>query len=379
MPPNDLLSTTQRYQSLDVLRGLTIALMVVVNTPGSWSAVYEPLKHASWHGFTVTDLVFPSFLFVVGNAMSFSMAKFKLKSNGAFFSKVGKRALIIFSIGFLLGMFPFFRVVDGQYELIDLGSIRWMGVLQRIALCYFLAALLIRFTTKRLTILIIIAILMGYWGIMYWFGEGEDPFALLGNAARKFDLWVIGEAHLYKGEGVPFDPEGLLSTLPATVNVLGGYLVGIYLQRITSKEKAAYMLFATGLILILLGLVWDPFFPINKKIWTSSFVLYTIGWSTGILAILICLLEVFQLKSWAYFFEVYGRNPLVLYVLSGVLARIMMVIYIGGVMSKVYIFENLFAPFLPLNLASFLFSVAFMLLIWLIGFLMDKKRIYIKV
>ncbi len=353
--------------------------MNMVNTTGTWTAGYGPLKHAGWHGFTITDWVFPSFLFVVGNALSFSMIKLKKLPAQKFFNRVLKRAILIFIIGLLLGMFPFFKILDGQTVIIDLSTVRPLGVLQRIALCYLIAAILIRYGGLRGTLAFSLAILLFYWGIMYWFGTGEDPYDLLGNAARRVDLWLIGESHLYRGEGVPFDPEGLLSTLPATVNVLGGYWVGHYLQSVTKRRKACFVLFVVGLLLITLGWLWDPFFPINKKIWTSSFVLFTTGWSILVLVLLIYLLEILNWKSWAYFFEVFGKNPLILYVLSGVLVRIMAVIYIEGVPSKNWIFDHLFATILPLYFASFIFSVIFMLVIWVIGYIMDRKSLYIKV
>ena len=168
-------SKGQRYLALDVLRGLTIALMILVNTPGSWSSIYSPFRHAAWHGFTITDLVFPTFLFVVGNAMSFSMRKFRGMNDADFLKKVGKRTLLIFLIGLFLSAFPFFYRVDGELALKDFTSMRIMGVLQRIALCYLFASLIVRYFRIKAAIVISIILLFGYWAIMFFFGDPVDP------------------------------------------------------------------------------------------------------------------------------------------------------------------------------------------------------------
>lgn len=371
--------SSQRYLSLDVLRGLTVALMIVVNTPGSWSTNFDPLKHAAWHGLTLTDLVFPSFLFVVGNAMSFSMIKLQNKGQSAFLKKVGKRALLIFLIGLFLTVFPFFRIVDGETVWYDFTKIRIMGVLQRIALCYAMAAVVIYYGKINGAILFSVITLLGYWCIMYFFGLGGDPYSLISNAATLVDKFLLGEAHLYMGEGFPFEPEGLLSTLPATVNVLAGYVVGRYIQQKGNRSSTVLALVGIGLLSIAFGYIWDIVFPINKKIWTSSYVLVTVGISTCALAALMYLIEVLTLKNWTYFFEVFGRNPLILYVLSGVFVRLMGVIYIQDLTSKQWLFESFFLTTFPPKWDSFLFALGFMLVIWLIGFVMDRKKIYIKV
>jgi predicted acyltransferase len=370
---------SQRYLSLDVLRGLTVALMIVVNTPGSWSTNFEPLKHASWHGLTLTDLVFPSFLFVVGNAMSFSMTKLQNKGQLAFLKKVGKRTLLIFLIGLFLTVFPFFRLIDGEPVWYDFTRIRIMGVLQRIALCYAVAAVVIYYGKISGAFIFSLLALLGYWGIMYFFGQGGDPYSLTSNAATMVDRLLLGESHLYMGEGVPFDPEGLLSTLPAIVNVLAGYGVGRYIQQKGNRPSTVLTLLVVGALLILVGFLWDTVFPINKKIWTSSYVLVTVGISTCALAALMYVIEVLSLRKWTYFFEVFGRNPLILYVLSGVFVRIMSVVFIQGITSKQWLFDSFFLGIFPPNWDSLLFALGFMLFIWVIGYVMDRRKIYIKV
>ncbi|SHN21789.1 Predicted acyltransferase [Cyclobacterium lianum] len=369
-----------RYQSLDVLRGLTVALMIIVNTPGDWRTNFSPLSHASWHGLTITDLVFPTFLFVVGNAMSFSLRKLKARGPRIYFKKVGKRTLFIFGIGLLLTAFPFFSMSETGIIPYDFSKIRLLGVLQRIALCYGIAATLVYFFTLRTSLIIGGIMLMAYWFVMYLFGAaGPDPYVLEGNAARKLDLWLIGAANLYKGEGIPFDPEGILSTLPAVVNVLLGYGVGVYIQNEKSRGRTVSRLFLLGLALLLAGYFWDLWFPVNKKIWTSTFVLVTAGYATAILAGLMYVLEIKQRKKWSGFFELFGRNPLILYVLSGLLVRLMIMIRVGDQALKTWLYQTAFVPYFPAKTASLLFALSFMLVIWLIGLWMDKNKWYIKV
>lgn len=246
----------QRYLSLDVLRGLTIALMVVVNNPGSWGAIYAPFEHAAWHGFTPTDLVFPTFLFVVGNAMVFSMKKLKENSDSEFLTRVFKRTAMIFLAGLLLTIYPLIkRSGEGDFILKDLSAVRIMGVLQRIAVCYFFASLIIRYFTRRGAVIFSILILFFYWGIMYYFGNPADRYSLEGNAALKFDLLLIRPENLYHGFGIPFDPEGLLSCLPAIVNVIAGYLTASYIQKNGHTNKTVLRMALSGAALLALSLI----------------------------------------------------------------------------------------------------------------------------
>ena len=370
---------SERYLSLDVLRGLTIALMIVVNTPGSWSAVYAPLKHAPWHGFTITDWVFPSFLFVVGNAMSFSMIRMMQQEDKVFLKKVARRTLIIFVIGLFLAAYPFFRMVDGEAVAFDFSRIRIMGVLQRIALCYAMAALVIYYFKEKGSIIFSALALVGYWAVMYFFGDEGDPYSLTGNAAIKLDLFLIGPDNMYRGEGIPFDPEGLLSTLPATVNVIGGFYVGKFIQKFGSNTSTVVKLIIIALVLVAVSLLWHQAFPINKKIWTSSYVLLTVGLSSFVLALLMYLIEVLQIKKWTYFFVVFGRNPLLLYALSGLIIKTMFVIRIEEKSLNGWIYQDLLRPaFSDIN-ASLFFALGYMLLIWAVGYIMDRRKIYIKV
>lgn len=368
-----------RYLSLDVLRGMTIALMIVVNTPGSWESIYAPFRHAEWHGFTITDLVFPTFLFVVGNAMSFSLRKVAHQETPVFLNKVLKRTALIFLIGLLLNAYPFITYADGAYSLKDFSALRIMGVLQRIALCYGISALIIYFFKIRGAIIGSVLILLGYWAMMYFMGTHPDPYSLTNNAALKFDLAFLPEKNLYKGFGIPFDPEGLLSTLPAIVNVIAGYLTGVYIQKHGNKQITVRMLCMAGFVALTLAAFWDAVFPINKPLWTSSYVLHSVGLDLVLLAAFMLFIEVVGLKKWTYFFEVFGRNPLFIYALSGVLVKTMSLIRVGDLGLQGWIYQHGFTPYFVANNASLLFALAYMLLLWLIGYWMDKKKIYIKV
>ncbi|MUP45085.1 DUF1624 domain-containing protein [Gramella sp. BOM4] len=369
---------TSRYLALDVLRGMTIALMVLVNTPGSWSSIYAPFKHAAWHGFTLTDLVFPTFLFVVGNAMSFSFKKFKAEDSG-FWKKVLSRTALIFIIGLLLNAFPFITLENGELVLKDLTQIRIMGVLQRIALCYFLASVIVKFLNWKAISLVSFILLTGYWAIMYFFDDHPHPYTLENNAALKFDLLIFSPENLWSGFGKTFDPEGLLSTIPATVNVLAGFLCGKFIQKYGNSKKTFAWLFTAGMALLTIGLIWDIWFPINKGIWTSSFVVFSTGWDLLIIALLILIIELLDFRKWTYFFQAFGRNPLFIFILSGVIIKLIILIKIGESSLKSVIYERFYLSWLsPIN-ASLVFAISYMLLLWLIGYWMDKKKIYIKV
>ncbi|MEB2785970.1 acyltransferase family protein [Algoriphagus persicinus] len=371
---------TNRYLALDVLRGLTIAFMIIVNTAGDWSNLFAPLAHAKWHGFTPTDLVFPTFLFVVGNAMSFSMRKLQQMPSNEFFKKVGKRTILIFLIGWLLNAFPFYDLSDtGAMRFIDFTEVRLFGVLQRIALCYFFAAIVLYYGGIKLGWIFSAIALLGYWAIMYFFGDAADPYSLTGNAAIKLDLALIGPERMYGGEGIPFDPEGILSTLPGIVNVIAGYLAGKMIQKLGNTMETVKKLLMIGIALIVVSYIWDLAFPINKKIWTSSYVLLTTGIGLFLLALLVGVIEIKKWKGWTYFFEVFGRNPLILYVLSGLVISLLSMIPLGDTTLRRFIYTNLFTSWLTPKMASFLFAFSYMLVIWMIGLWMDKRKIYIKV
>jgi predicted acyltransferase len=374
--------TPQRFLALDVFRGMTVCFMIIVNTPGNESFVFSPLNHAKWSGFTPTDLVFPSFLFAVGNAMSFVMKKYQASGYGGALKKIFRRAFLIFLLGYLMYWFPFFHHSEsGGWALNPIGQTRIFGVLQRIALCYFFGSLLILYFPKKTVLILSIIILFGYWFLLLSFGAaGTDPFGMLTNAGTLLDKWVMGDNHLYHGEGVAFDPEGILSTLPAIVNVVIGYYTGLYIQQKGKTFEGLTKLMLTGTVLILAALSWDMVFPINKKLWTSSFVLYTTGIDIIFISILVYLIDFKQLRRGTGFFTVFGKNPLPIYLLSELMATILFTITIA---SKSSLYEwlnnNIFQAISPGKLGSLLFAVCYMLFCWSVGKLMDKNKIYIRV
>lgn len=380
-----------RYYSLDVFRGATVALMILVNNPGSWSYIYAPLEHAAWHGCTPTDLVFPFFLFAVGNALSFVMPRFEQAGTSFFLKKVLKRALLIFAIGIFLNWSPFVRWENDHLVGKAWSTIRIMGVLQRIALCYLFAALVVYFfKTKGAFVISCIALLL-YWFICAWLGAPGHPFSLPGFFGTAVDLHILGIGHIYKGEGLPFDPEGLASTLPAIIQVIFGYFTGQYIQQKGKNFEMLAQLCIAAIVLTIAGYCWDMTFPVNKKIWSSSYVLYTTGLAIFTLAMLIFLIEFRGVKaSWTRFFDVFGKNPLFIFVLSGFLPRLLGLIRIKDHFTPegkpVYLspfawfYEHICKPVSPdMRNGSLVYALIMILFYWLIVYLLDKKKIYIKV
>jgi len=374
-------NSTQRFLALDVLRGMTVCFMIIVNTPGNGATTYWSLLHANWHGFTPTDLVFPTFMFVVGNALSFVENKWAGFSNTQVFWIVFKRSAIIFLLGFLMYWFPFVHWNEqGNLELNPFSHTRIMGVLQRIALGYFFAALMIRFFKTQYVYILASLFLVTYWIILLLFGDGNDPFNMTTNAGTKLDLFLLGENHLYHGEGVAFDPEGILSTLPAIANVIFGYAVGKWIQLKGKTWEGLKKLLFAGVVFISVALIWHLVFPINKKLWSGSFVLLTVGIDCILLAILTYITDFIKQTKWTYFFEVFGKNPLFIYLLSELGATLLYFFRVGEQKESLFrwLYINLFQPAGD-YFGSFLFAISFMLLCWLVGLFLDKRKIYIKV
>ncbi|MGZ8553664.1 MAG: acyltransferase family protein [Chitinophagaceae bacterium] len=372
---------SQRFLALDIFRGMTVCFMIIVNTPGNGATTYSPLLHATWNGFTPTDLVFPSFMFAVGNSMSFVMEKWAKLSQAQVLGKIFKRTLIIFLLGFLMYWFPFVHYND-QHQLVanPFDHTRVMGVLQRIALGYCLASLMIYYLRPVRVFTLSVVLLLLYWLILLLFGETGDPYNMVTNAGTKLDMWLLGPNHLYHGEGIAFDPEGVLSTLPAITNVTFGWLAGKWIQRKGKEYEGLAKLLLAGALFIVVALAWHPFFPINKKLWTGSFVLLTVGIDCIILAVLIYITDFLQQKKWGYFFEVFGKNPLFIYLLSEVGAILLWFFGVGEKYQPLYswIFENVFSR-TGMYFGSFLFAISFMLVCWLVGYMLDKRKIYIRV
>jgi predicted acyltransferase len=372
--------SNDRFITLDIFRGMTICFMIIVNSPGSGAVQWAPLDHAAWFGFTPTDLVFPSFLFAVGNALSFS--KKKLESDATFLAKIIKRTVIIFLLGFLMYWFPFVHRQDGAWVFNPLADTRIMGVLQRIALCYFFGALIVHYCSKKVSVLICIILLLGYWTSLLLFGATGQEYTMLGNAGTRLHLFILGDSHLYHNHGGPiaFDPEGLLSTLPSIVNVIGGYLAGAYIQRKGRNYESIAMLLIYGVILIFIALFWGQFFPIGKKLWTSPFVLLTIGLDLTILGLLIYVFELKKMKWSTEFFLVLGRNSLAIYLLSELLLVSLQTIWVSpGLSFYNWVNDEFFQQVFPGAFGTLVFAVGYMLICWLVGYVLDKKKIYIKI
>lgn len=366
---------SDRYLALDVLRGMTIALMILVNTPGSWQYVYAPLRHAEWHGCTPADLVFPFFLFVVGVSLFFSFTKYPINLSKDSLLRVGRRTLLIFVIGVFINSYP-------QW-MTDYSHLRIMGVLQRIALAYGIAALIVISAPRMWLPGIGVFILLIYWGILYLFG-GSYPYGLPGNVTIPFDRAILGENHLYRGFGIPFDPEGILSSLPSVVTVLIGYLTGMMIQE-TARDRVPVKLSTFGLAFTIAGYLWGLVLPINKPLWTSSYVLYTAGMASVLFALLIYIIDLKGYKKWSLLFSVFGMNPLFLFILSvfwGKTLRLVICIPNGEgniVNGSTWLYQNIFAPLAGNMNGSLAYAMAHIIIFWLIGYVLYKHRIFVKV
>src|SRR5438270_6066114 len=369
----------QRFLSLDVFRGMTVCFMIIVNTPGSGAAAYSPLEHATWHGFTPTDLVFPSFLFAVGNAMSFTMPRYREMGSSALLRKVIKRTILIFLIGYLMYWFPFFRLDQAGHIIgAPLRDTRIMGVLQRIALCYCFASLMIHYLSRRTIIVLSMAFLIGYWLILLFFGDSNQPFSILGNAGLYLDKAVLGNNHLYHGESIAFDPEGILSTIPSIVNVIVGYYAGRFIQINGKGYNTIAKLMLVGSLFIFVALCWNMIFPINKKLWSSPFVLLTTGLDMVIISALIFVVEIESWKplKWPDFFVVFGKNPLFIYILSEILVTILFMIRIrpaGNLFG--WVNQNFFQVIAPGSFGSLLFALFYMMICWTVGYILARRRV----
>lgn len=373
---------SSRSLALDIFRGMTVCFMIIVNTPGSEIFVYSPLRHARWHGFTPTDLVFPSFLFAVGNAMSFAMKKFETLPPRAVVGKILRRTLLIFLLGYLMYWFPFIgHRPDGGWGLLPISHTRIMGVLQRIALCYGIASLLIYYCSPRTVLGVSGLLLVGYWVILLRAPvPGADPFSMTGNAGYRLDWWLLGEGHMYHGEGVAFEPEGLLSTLPAIVNVVAGYFTGVFVSQKGRTYEGITRLLLWGCGLMFLAYVWNFYLPVNKKLWTSSYVFLTVGIDMVLLAFLIDVIDMRAKTKWTSFFAVFGKNPLFIYLLSELLVVILFITRVkSGESAFEWVNRSFYQAIFPGAFGSLLFALTYMMICWTVGKILDKKKIYIRV
>jgi len=382
----DTSSSDSRLLSLDVFRGATIAGMVMVNNPGDWSHIYAPWRHSAWDGWTYTDTVFPFFLWIVGVAMMFSFAKRieRGEAKGTLAMHILRRSLIIFALGLFIAGFPFGLAFGEKFSL---STLRIPGVLQRIAICYFIAGALVLNFSMRIQIGITFSLLALYWILVKTVSVpafGVGVWTPTGNLAWYIDSHLLN-GHTWTGAPVPgFDPEGILSTLPAIATIMFGVFTGSFLRTERSREEKALWMFFTGSILMLLGVITDHWLPMNKNMWTSSYAVFMAGLALNVLA---CLYWIIDIKGWSLWskpFAIFGLNAITVYVLSELLAELGWFIKIprsGGtpVSLQEWYYQNFFAHLANPMTASFLHSIAFMLTMYVVAYGMNKMKWVVKV
>ncbi|MFM7406349.1 MAG: acyltransferase family protein [Cuspidothrix sp.] len=376
-----------RLLSLDVFRGIAIASMILVNNPGSWDHIYPPLEHAEWHGCTPTDLVFPFFLFIVGVAMPFSLAKYTPENRPTpqVYTRIIRRGLILFALGLLLTLSTMLLDLLFKGTALDFSTMRIMGVLQRIGLAYIIAAFAVLKLPQRNLWILAGFVLIAYCLAMQLIpvpGYGAGNLTAEGNLGGYIDSILIGKKHLYKGG--PFDPEGLFSTLPSVVTVLIGYFTGVWLQKQPVKNQTSINLVIVGLAFLVIGKLWDFIFPINKALWTSSYVVYTAGWALLVLALCYELIEVRGLKTLGFPLEVMGLNAIFLFVGSGLLGRVLIKTPVANngseiISVKTWIYQNWFSSWAGDLNGSLLFAIANIILWWVILYGMYRRRWFVKI
>jgi predicted acyltransferase len=366
--------TKSRLVSLDVFRGLTIAGMIIVNNPGDWGYVLKPLKHAEWHGWTPTDLIFPFFLFIVGVSISLSLSR-RLESGAtgiSLYIKIVRRTLVLFFLGLVLAFVPRF----------DLSTLRIPGVLQRIALCYLISSLLFLKMGKKGRTVLAFSLLILYYAMLKWISVpnvGAGNWELGKNICGYIDRFVLGN-HLYT---FGFDPEGILSTIPAVSTTLFGTLAGDWLRSSRSLSLKFQGFLAAGIVFFLSGILLNPFFPVNKQLWTSTFVLLTAGLALLCLGVCLLLIDIWKLKKWTFPFLVWGSNAIILYFGSSLMATYLAHLKVktaGGMIAVKTLFVNrCLVSWAGPWLGSLLFPLV-LLGFWLaVLFPLYRKKIFIKI
>lgn len=401
----------KRILALDILRGITIAGMIMVNNPGSWGHIYAPLEHASWLGLTPTDLVFPFFMFMMGISTYISMRKYDFKYSHDSLIKIIKRTIVIFLIGLAIGWFSRLCYgLAGSDSALPLGqrildaansfsTMRILGVMQRLAICYCFVSLIAITVKHKFIPYIIGAIFVVYTVLLLMFNGLEFS---LNNIVYVIDHALFGDAHLYKDtvtslvgsvqsssefsldiyqrQRLPIDPEGLLSTLPSIGHVLIGFLCGKIIMTVKDNNLRVMNFFIVGTILTFTGFLLAYGLPISKKLWTPTFALVTCGLAASLLALLIWIIDVKGYQNWCKFFEAFGINPLFMYVLGGVLGILFGSVKIAGLSIKSWIYAETLVPmFGDKTLASLIYALLFIALNWSIGYILYKKKIYIKI
>lgn len=375
------LASKNRLRSLDVLRGATIAGMILVNNPGDWSRTFSPLLHAEWNGWTPTDLIFPFFLFVLGVAIPFAFAARIERSGGDLgptYRQIVRRTIILFTLGLVLNWFPFFDV--------DWATARIPGVLQRIALVYLFASLAYLNLGKLGRAWLSVGLLLGYWLAMILVpvpGFGAGDLGPDGNLAAWVDSQVLGP-HVWRYAPGPGDPEGILSTLPAIVTALAGIFTGEWLRSPRSQSDKLIGLFVWGSIATGAGVFFGYFFPVNKNLWNSSYVVLTAGLALTLLAVIYYVVDIHGRDVWARPFVVFGTNAIAVFVSSSLAAKILYKIRWTGVDGatitlKTWLYDHFFAAWIPDNAASLAWATVHVIFWWAIMNLLYRKKIFIKI
>ncbi len=372
------MAAKQRILSVDVLRGLTVAMMIIVNNPAVWGSVYAPLSHAEWHGMTPTDLVFPFFIFIIGVSAAFSLGGRKASGGKDMILHIFKRSLMIFLIGALLESAG--ALLFGRFSW---GGFRLMGVLQAIAVTYFFGSLLLM-ALKFRYLLLTSSVILGLWWVaqLLWNGFEMSP----DNFIVMFDKAVIGEAHMYRdwlpdGSAViAFEPESLLTNVSRIAQLLlGAYVGGVLVDREKTDPEKLNMILLAGAVMLLVGFMIQYGCPINKKVWTSSYVLVSSGFATLLLGVFFWLIDIRGDKSWTGFFRVFGVNPLFLYIVASCIGCVLLAPIVGGSMSPgEYVHSTVLEPLLGAKFGNLVYSLLLVALVWLIGYTLDRRKIYIK-
>lgn len=363
---------SERLLSLDILRGITVAGMILVNNPGDWGNIYAPLKHAEWNGLTPTDLVFPFFVFIMGVSMSFSFSKFNYQFTLQFGKKLIRRTIILFLLGVMLSWVSHFSLND----------IRIMGVLQRLALTYFFGSLLVVLVPKRTWLIWITGgILILYYIILYT-GNGFELSST--NIIVRIDQALFGESHMYRewlpdGGRIYFDPEGLLSTLPAISHVVLGFFCGEIIRQKSPLNDRLIQLSIVGISLLFTGLLLSYGCPLNKKIWSPTYVLVTCGLTYLFLVLLVWIVDIRKVQKWSIPFQAFGTNPLFIYVAASLMAILLESISIGNMGMQESIYEFLDKIIGIPKLASSIYAILFVTVNGILAFILFRKRIFIKI
>lgn len=374
-----------RLLSLDVFRGITIAAMILVNNPGSWDAMYSPFEHAEWNGATPTDLIFPFFLFIVGISISFALGKYSEKIDWQIYLKVFKRSFLLFALGLILEAFPFYDLWKAAW--FEPSTMRISGVLQRIAVCYLVSALIFLRTNWKTQTVIAVAILLIYWLLMNFSNvPGCDVTSIndkVCNLSAYFDRLILTTNHIWY-QSKFYDPEGVFSTIPAIVTTLAGVLTGIWLKSSHKEFEKVAGIFFFGVVLTTLGWIWSFWFPLNKNLWTSSYVVFTAGLALCFLGFCYWLIDLKGYQKWTKPFVIFGTNAIALYIGSTVLGKILLVAKVSisedeTITWQEYIFQKVFLPLAsPIN-ASLLYAIVF-ILIWLfLLWILYRKKIFLKI